>query len=261
MKKMTAFLSGLFLFGMTGICFAGDFTAAVYKLQTTSSGSTELVPVTTGITYHALTVNTDTLATMTVFGDGAATSKTNPVTTTVFATDGKIKFRVAGTTSVDLIVTDTAGGYTATVEGFSTTDHRVVIDERANVPHVGMYRASCVGTAGAETDTGIDFAYDTYIHGVHMDLTTDSGDRIDVGLLSSETAGDADGLLVDMGRGSAGLVPMSLASSGAYLDNGTIFYPMGHIVYGSNAQSLTYTCGGGPNTSIGYIIYNFTKIR
>lgn len=260
MKKMTAFLSGLFLFGMTGICFAGDFTAAVYKLQTTSSGSTELVPVTTGVTYHALTVNTDTLATMTVFGDGAATAKTNPVTTTVFATDGKIKFRVADTTSVDLIVTDTAGGYTETVEGFATTDHRVVIDERANIPHAGMYRATCVGTAGAETDTGIDFAYDTYIHGAQFDTTTNSGDSIDIGLLSSETSGDADGLLVDMSSGVTGVATLSLASSGAYLDNGTIFYPMGHIVYGANAKSLTYTCTG-PMTSVGYVIYQFTKVR
>lgn len=259
MKKRFAFVSGLAFLFMASVASAGDFYAGVYRLTNTSSGGTELTQITTGITYHANTVNTDTLSTMTKYGDRAATSKTNPVTTTVFATDGEVKFRVADTTSVDLVVTDTAGGYSATVEGFSTTDHRVVIDERANESHYGIYRFACTSTA--ETDSGIDFAYDSFVEAVQVDIVDDDGDRVDVGLLSSETSGDADGFIVDYGSGSGGTQNMTLGSSGALLDNGTNYYPQGHFITGENARSLTFTCGGGPGTTKGYIHYRFSKVR
>ena len=99
-----------------------DFYAQVVKRDNTTFGNVGLTPITTGITYQVLDAGTNTISTLTKFADNTYTAVTNPVTPTVFAAstggNGNIKFRNANTT-VDIIVTDTNGGYTAVVSGFS----------------------------------------------------------------------------------------------------------------------------------------------
>ena len=295
MRKLFTFLLSLIVATMLVCPMAHadskDMWAQVYRMNNTNIGDPVLEEITSGITFKVLQRNSDTAETLTVFGDNAATSLTNPVTTTNFASTsycgGMVKFRVdpgeANDTYVDLIVVDTAGGYTAFVEDFTQYKHKIVIDESPNVLHHG-----CIWYApsdNSETDTGIDFVADTFIHDVWVEpVTVDATETIDIGLLSTETAGDADGLRDGVSVATAGFI-----SDTAVITNGsTIDYTpvttygallvtaitgsdatatcggksyIGHVVTGSNATSLTYTGSAGSDTAAGYIHYFFTRMR
>ena len=261
-----------------------DYTASVYKQTADTVGDSNPTLISTGIAFKVLTINTDTAATLTVFGDSGATSLNNPVTTTAFAatTLNKVKFRTTAST-VDLLVTDTNGGYSTVIEGFSPSMHKIVIDQRANVMHHGLIWFGA--SDAAETDTGVDFNYDTYVHDVRVEtVTVDAGETLNVGLLSTETSGDADGLSLLVAVSTAGyptdtavitggsnidyvpvttygaLLVTAVTGSDAVVSNGGCSY-IGHIVTGANAQSITYTGSAGSDTAAGYIHYFFTKLR
>lgn len=122
-----------------------DFSATVYRWSGgyAADGSPTLVKATTGITYRVLAAGADTNETLYAFGDDTFTSKTNAVSATVFATDGRIAFRTDPTDAsydryVDLIVVDQNGGYTTVVKNFDKYTHVVIIDERPNILHHGI---------------------------------------------------------------------------------------------------------------------------
>jgi len=246
-----------------------DMWATVYKLDYTNIGDPKLTPITSGITFQVLQAGTDTEETLYVFADKAFTSLTNPVTTSDFASstvcNDRVAFRVdpgeTNDVAVDLIVVDTAGGFTAFVEDFDANTHKIVIDERPNVMHHGMIWFNDNTTA--ETDTGIDFNYDTHIYRVTAEIVdTVAAATVDVGLLSSQTSGDADGLLDGVSLASAGIPTLTLTTSGALMDNGTLMDPDGHTVVASNAYSLTYTTNSNSDTDpVGYIHYYFVRQR
>lgn len=297
---MRKFLLGL-LIAITAFCFtttayaeAQDMWAAVYKDTGVigADGRKVLTRVTSGITFKVLAVNADTAETLTVFDDDTATSLTNPVTTANFESatvcDDKVAFRVDPTDSstdryVDLIVTDTSGMYTTFVENFDKYQHTIVIDERPSVPHVGTIWFSASSTV--ETDTGIDFLPDTLITDTRTEtVTVDAGETLDVGLLSTETSGDADGLIDGRSVATAGFtadtgvitdgttsdyIPDStygallytiVAGSDAAATHGGRSY-LGHVVTGSNAVSLTYTGSAGSDTAAGYIYVEHMRLR
>lgn len=255
----------------SGYAASQDMWANVYRWAGGMSidGKPELTRATTGITFQVLAVGTDTAETLTVYGDDTATSLTNPVSTTNFASDtvckDRVAFRVDPTDAsndryVDLVVTDTVGGYTRTVENFDKYTHTIIIDERPNIEHHGMIWFTA--SSAAETDTGINFDYGTMIGKVAVEVTTlDATETIDVGLLSTETGGDADSLLDGVSVAATGRPVRTLATSGASMDDGTNFFPDGHYVEGSNANSLTYTGSSGSDTAAGYIHYWITKTR
>ena len=259
MKRL--FLVLLCVFALCGTAHAQyyDYTADVYKVKGTGLGTLDKEKITSGVTYEVLQVNTDTRDTLYSFGDTALGSKTNPITTTVFGTDAAVKFRTSQST-VDLLVTDTAGGFSIVINDFSPNMHQIVIDERDSVVHHGVIRYSCSTTG--EVDTGIDFKYDTQVLSVMPEIvTTSTGGNISVGLLSSETSGDADGFLITETAATAGYPAPTIGDSGALMDDGTDFYPTGHFVTGANAVSLTYTCDTTVNSGAGYIHYNFSVVR
>lgn len=264
-----------------------EYAADAYRKTITTEGELELIKITSGVTFKVLTVNTDTAATITV--RNSSTSLTNPVTTTSFAAasacKGQVRFR--GTeSSFDVIVTDTAGGFTAFVEGFTPYDHKIIIDERPNMMHHGCIP---VASSVAETDTGVDFKYDTVIHNVMLEVVTiDASETVDVGLLSSETSGDADGLLaaVSVTTGTEGYYnPLyttttagsnetyisTAATVGVFLGVSVVGTDVNedtgiqnnweHVVLGANAVSLTHTGSAGSDTFAGYIHYWFTQTR
>lgn len=263
-----------------------DYFAQVYKKTGTSQGEF-LTPISTNITFKVLTADSDTAATITRFGDEAGTSVTNPVTTTNFAAatvcNGMVKFRTTAAT-VDLIVVHVSGGYSVVVKAFSPNDHKIVIDETPNIMHHGLI---WFGASDAtETDTGIDFIYDTAIHDVWVEVvTTDSTETLDVGLLSSETSGDANGFRTLVSVATAGyptdtgvitggsnidytavttygaLLVTAITGSDAVATNGGKSYIGPHIITGANAKSLTYTGSSGSDTAAGYIHYWFTVLR
>ncbi len=89
----------------------------------------------------------------------------------------------------------------------------------------------------------------------------DATETIEVGLLSSGTAGDADGFVDAASVATAGYPLVTLTTSGALMDNATNFDPDGHVILSANEQSLTYTGTAGSDTAAGYIHYLITKMR
>jgi hypothetical protein len=107
-----------------------------------------------------------------------------------------------------------------------------------------------------EKDTGLDFVAGDIIESVWINVrtleATAATKTIDVGLLSSESGGDADGFLDGVSTATpAGIRTPSLASAGQTL--GTLLHddesgagvlvpiPCGHVI--GAATSLTYTLG------------------
>jgi hypothetical protein len=239
-----------------------DMWAQVYKLTETTIGEPTLTPVTTGATYVVLSAGSNTKETLYVYGDNTYTSLTNPITTTSYAstTGGMVQFRVdpthAGDKYVDLIVVDTAGGYTAVVKNFDRYTHKVVIDERLNVPHHGVIWFS--GTTTDATSTGVIFDKYTNISKVGLEVVTVlSGQTINIG---TETTADAfihHELLT-----TAGFITTSGASTGSLLGTGTAYqwYNQGTTIT-TAASYLYYTVGSTTGTPAGYIHYWFTRVR
>jgi len=271
-----------------------DMWAYVYRWtgQVDGEGRMKLTRITSGVTFSVLATDSATYETLYYYNNDAFTSLTNPVTTTSFASNticnDRVAFRVdptdAGDEQVDLIVTDTAGGYTVIIEDFTKNDHSIIIDERPNILHHGCVPFTAATT---ETDTGVDFEYGAIITDVRVEVVTaDVGQSMDVGLLSSETAGAVNGFLTEVPLTNTGfrydstgiytrsgshdqygasmygkfLVQTLAGGGGTYetqnLPGGRFFY--GHHVEGSNAKSLTYTATAVG--AVGRIHYWFMKI-
>lgn len=276
MKRLFAiFLALALCFTATpAIAEVQDMLAYVYSWdgKQSADGKPVLTRITSGITFKVLAVDSDTSETIYEPSDqdsGALTSLTNPVTTTNFNSatvcNDRVAFRVDPTDAtndryVDLIVVDTAGGYTQFVENFDKYTRTIVLDERPNMVHHGMIWYT--DTTTDETDTGIDFDYDTMILGVAIEeVSGQTGGSITVGLLSTETSGDADGLLVGTSTVTAGYPLITLATSGALMDDATNFDPNGHTVVSANARSLSYTMYTTGDEANGYIHYRFIRNR
>ena len=259
-----------------------DYYAAVYKKDATKRGGSDLTLVSTGITFKVLTASSDTAATITQYGDNASTAVTNPVTTTNFASstvcNGNVKFRTTAAT-VDLIVVDTSGGYTALVKGFSPNDHSIVIDETPNVTHHGMIWFGADNATG--TNTGVVFSADTAVHNMVVEVVTvDSAETIDVGTngtaagyrsgVSVATAGfiadtavptngsNADYMAVTT-YGSLLATAITGADTGANQVGGIVRHD--HYVTGTANSEIGYNGSSGSDTAAGYIHYWFTRLR
>lgn len=168
-----------------------DFSATVYRWSGgyAADGSPTLVKATTGITYRVHALSADTKETLYAFGDDAFTSKTNPITTTVFATDGRIAFRTDPTDAtddryVDLIVVDSVGGYTTVVKSFDKYTHVVIIDERPNVIHHGIIFYDHATTVS--TNTGVYLSKNTFISAMTLEsLVATGGGAVSIGVTAA----------------------------------------------------------------------------
>jgi len=137
----------------------------------------------------------------------------------------------------------------------------------------------------SETDAGIDLPSKAAILDVFVEVTTaDSGITMDIGLLSSESGGDADGFLDGVSMASTGLVQGTVSvtkTAGAnenYIsavsrtlgvlladvesENGTdtagdtgfcTVVRKAHLSDSVTAKSVSYTHSAGADTAAGYI--------
>lgn len=256
-----------------------DYYAAVYKRDATKRGGSDLTLISSGITFKVLTASSDTAATITRYGDNAGTSVTNPVTAANFASstvcNGVVKFRTTAAT-VDMIVVDTAGGFTATVKAFSPNDHAIIIDETPNVMHHGLIWFSADNATG--TNTGVVFKADTAIHNMVVEVTTqDSTETIDVGTTSavgvfrSGVSVATNGYVADTAIPTNGdnvdYVPVT--TYGTYLASALTGSAMTtnaggivrHDYYVTTDATLGYNGSDGSDTAAGYLHYFFTKLR
>lgn len=122
--------------------------------------------------------------------------------------------------------------------------------------------------ANTETDTGHDLVPGSIVHGIGGGVrvtTADSGITIDVGLLSGESGGDADGFMDGVSVASAATVKPTLTNGGATLGallkvqdsaNAGDVVPEAHVV--ATAKSVSYTLAASADTAEGFILLPVT---
>lgn len=248
---------------------------ALYHYQIEIRDKRTRQAITSGV-YGFIYSSAKTLAT--IYSNKAAGSKTNPITRTAFAVDDMLDFWCAST-SVDVFVNDDLGN-SAFVSSVTPQDHTIFLDRDG----VDKYFVAAYAANTTETDTGLDFPYNSLVYDFAIEVVTiDATETIDVGLLSSETAGDANGLLSLVPISTAGWVRPWAVTAGSSENYISAVYwgalmgvggagtdavndfgqpgGTGHVVTPSNAQSLTYTCSAGTDTAAGYIHAFFKQLR
>jgi len=108
---------------------------------------------------------------------------------------------------------------------------------------------------GSEQDTGIDLPAKCIVRDVFVDVTTaettGATKTMNVGLLASESGGDADGFLVGISFVAAGLKKGTLISSGQTLgallrvdeSGSAALVPEPHLSDAVTAKSISFTAG------------------
>ncbi len=240
-----------------------DMWAYVYKWTggMDADGKMALTRLTSGVTFKVLAHGSNTAETLYVYDSAALTSLTNPITTANFASatvcNDRVAFRVDPTDTtddryVDVIVVDTAGGYTAFIEHFDKYQHTIVIDERPNVIHHGMIWFGASTTS--EVNTGIAWQVNTFIQDVRVEVVTvASAISIDVGLgPSASTGGATAGFRANVLLTAAGYVDdTAVITAGASVD----YYPAttyGTLLYTAITGGGAATTDNGGKTWLGY---------
>ncbi len=285
---MVFLLIAAFCFAIPAQAALKDMSATVYKWEGGIGADGKLVvsQITTGITFKVLARNSDTAETL--YYKGKTTSLTNPIIKWVFSSttvcNKQVAFRVDPTDSVsdryvDLIVTDTRGGFTSFVKDFDEYTHTIVIDERFNSEHQGTIWFS--GTTTTVTATEVYFLGDTFFRDIRVEVVSVSASQtLDVGLAEVDLDGFRKGVLLT----TAGYI----ADTGVITDNTTnAYYPAstygalivtaltgtqyteqsggnsykGYVLTSSQTSGclLSYTNSGA--TASGYIHYFFTRMR
>jgi hypothetical protein len=128
---------------------------------------------------------------------------------------------------------------------------------------VARIRVNDLGTG--EKDTGFNLPSNGIVLGCFLDVdtaeTTGTTKTIDVGMLSSESGGDADGFLDGVSTATAGAVKGTLASAGQTLgvllsvdESGAgVLVPEGYLLDGV-PNSVTYTLGSAHTELVAYIV-------
>lgn len=234
-------------------------------------------PIATGVMVFVYDAGTKTLST--IYGNDNLLARTNPITRTVYDTIGKVEFWAAAT-SVDIFIADDRGN-TAHVPGVTPTQH--VLQLHRDGISKCFVAPFIFNAGGTEVDTGLDFPLNTVIQDFAVEVVTvDATETLNVGLLSSETNGDADGICVGASLASATFLrPWTITNSttedfvattlkGDLLGVGAVGSSAnndfgqpggwGHIVTGANARSLSYTPSTS-DTGAGYIYVFFRHLR
>tara|TARA_R110000868_G_scaffold409899_2_gene696460 strand:+ start:7238 stop:7999 length:762 start_codon:yes stop_codon:yes gene_type:complete len=192
-------------------------------------------------------------------------------------TNGRLRFAVLGASTfgqasepqVD-IYGMSAEGIAFQRRGWKPGMNTISVDNTA-VTHTLIVPFNIADTsATAETDTGFDFTAGMAINPLNLSVytkTLDATETINVGLLSSESGGDADGFAVTISVATAVVVTPTLAASaetlGALLrvaataDAGTGLVPRQHVI--ATAVSLTYTLTAGTDTAAGFINIGYSR--
>lgn len=230
--------------------------------------------VTSDVLVFVYDAGTKTLST--IYSDAVGTAKSNPISRSQFSTDKGIKFYSASA-SHDIYV-NTASGETARSASVTPYQHTISVD-KDGVDKCLVF-PMVFNAGGTETDTGLDLpklckVYDAAIEVV----TTDATETVAIGLLSSETSGDADGIMIATSVANAGyfqLWSQAVGSNETYVDAVRAGALMGvgkigtdaandcglpagpgHIVSGSNAVSISYS----PSSSDTFAGYGYVYFR
>jgi hypothetical protein len=203
-------------------------------------------------------------------------SATNPVA----LSSGKLEFYVADTVNYVDIYLMAPGGQFRVIEDVSPSGPNEFTIDTANRRQVAVIPFSHAdSTAATEEDTGFDFPLYASVlpFAAVLVKTLDATETIDAGILSSETAGDANGFIAAASVATAGLIPaenvvtvggtetyFASTTLGAllqdFLAGANVAGDVGtsnkkpHAVTGSNGRSISYTTTAGTDTADGFLI-------
>ena len=200
----------------------------------------------------------------------AGAALANPIT----PTNGRIEFWTATTvSSVDLYGMAPGGQFFVAKGVKPSGNNEIVVDTSDKVQVAVIPFAIADTTATTETDTGFDIPTNAAVlpHGVGVDvLTLDATETIDIGLLSTESGGDADGFGVTVSVATAvkqvaqtvvttGVIASTTAGAlicdyivGTNADDRGISHYKAHVCDGT-AKSISYTLTAGTDTAAGFI--------
>lgn len=253
-----------------------QYSIKVFDQQAGKETSSDSV-VESGVLAFVYTAGTKTLAT--IYKNSQRTALANPITRASFASSRGVNF-YGTANSYDIYVAHSDGtvGY---FPGVTYSQHSVSIDRAQAAKHLVIPFGV---SDNAEVDTGIDLPYGALVHDAFVNVVTiDADETINVGLLSSETAGDADAFLAAVSVATQGIpqnVAYTTGSNETYLSAVTFgaklaLFSLGndvatdvggmsrirHSVTGANAKSVTYTGSAGSDTAAGYIHLLFNVVR
>lgn len=229
----------------------------IYDVQIMDRATGKAV-ISSGGKAAVLTDGTGDLATL-YNPDSNFASLSNPVT----PTRGKIRFATLDTVStVDLVVQAPGGQWVYLEDVVPGEVTEIWIDSFQKNQTAMVPFSHADSTATTEEDTGFDLAAGTivlptpYVRVFEIDATED----IDVGLLSSESGGDADGFIDGASVATAGTVKPTRTNGsdtmGALLSvqdsaNAGDIIPEPYVI--AAAVSITYTTSAGSDSCSGLI--------
>jgi|GEM_PF-3142862 len=198
--------------------------------------------VITDCAYAVCTVGTSTLAT--VYSDDAATAKTNPVDYTTFATDDCIRFYTADSVStVDIHLWSRSGG-TCSLYNTDNEPKSILLDNNPGIKTAMVPFNAESSDATDSVDLTFDFPYGAMPLDVipYIQSAAPGSGTVHVGLLSTESGGDVDGLLASVSAATAGYVaPIASLVTGSAASNTAITTNY----YGILLRSVVLTAGNG----------------
>lgn len=197
-------------------------------------------------------------------------------------TNGKIRFWTANTvTAVDLCGI-TADGRTFALNSVTPSQHLLPINP---INSAQLLVVPFGVSDNVETDTGLDLPANCLMTNLDVKLrvtTADSGETLDVGLLASESGGDANGFIAAGVMTSTGFIELlPQITGGTNIDyNGTNYVGalLNTVIAGADAvatvggatpkvyrtdgtaKSISYTGSAGSDTAAGYVYLSFRKL-
>ena len=255
-----------------------------YSIQLMDHVTGEAIIAAGGVCYVA---QSGEEAKATLFSDKNGTSLSNPLT----LTRGKMEFFVADTVStVDLYVMGPNGEFVSVTSVKPMGPNEIFVDSSRKDWVLKIPFDIDDTTANTETDTGFDLPQNAIVHpdgiGVLV-VDIDATETIDVGILSSESGGDADGLLDAVSVATAGMVigtvGFDVGSNAVHVDltGGDQEFTLGALLCGvgskvalaegadtntdegfyllepyigdGTAESVSYTLSAGTDTATGFI--------
>ncbi len=200
----------------------------------------------------------------TIYSPTTGLAVSNPLT----PSNGKITFATLATVETVDLYGQAGGGQAFVRKGIlpGGTTEIFIEGGRADQCLVIPFAAADV-TAATEIDTGFDLPTNALVMpDVSIIVTTiDATETMDVGLLSGESGGDADGFLVAASVAVAGRIRGALVGTdtlGALLKEdtnaGPVLVPATYPV-GATAKSVTFTLSTGSDTGEGFICIHYQR--
>ena len=258
-----------------------------YRIQLEDHVTQAVIETAGGVCYVAAAGASSKVAISATLTGAQATSN-NPVA----LTNGLIEFYTANSVnSVDLYIMAPGGQFVVAkgIEPSGPNELFVDTNQKNQVAVIPFDIADT--TAATETDTGFDLPQNAAVMpvglGVHT-VTVDATEDIDVGILASESGGDADGFMDAVSVATAGMVAaevgFNVGSNAVYMDltGGDAEFTFGVFMCAAatkvalaegvdtnadegfsllipyigdgTAESISYTLSAGSDTAVGFIV-------